>query len=57
MVTNQDYFLLIMIMGGIELKPKIFMKSLVKMKNVLILVNIQLSQSIIMIQTNQLLVR
>ena len=52
MVTNQDYFLLLMIMGGIELKPKIFMKSLVKIKNVLILVNIQLSQSIIMIQTN-----
>ena len=52
MVTTQDYYYLIL-----SLKLKIFLKILVKIKKSWILVIIQLSQNIMVIQTNWLLVR
>ena len=52
MVTTQDYYSLIL-----SLKLKIFLKILVKIKKSWILVIIQLSQNIMVIQTNWLLVR
>ena len=52
MVTNLDYYLPLLIVWCIKLKLKIFMKILLKVKNFLVLVIIQLSQNITMIQAN-----
>ena len=52
MVKTQNYYSQILIVIYMKLKPRTFMKILVKLKKCLILVIIQLSQNIMMNQTS-----
>ena len=52
MVKTQNYYSQILIVIYMKLKPRTFMKILVKLKKCLILVIIELSQNIMMNQTS-----
>ena len=49
-VATQDYYLVTLIVSCINLKPKMFMKILVRIRKYLVLAIILLSQTIMMIK-------